>query len=240
MSRRLDAATGPAPRHDGSVLRYAAFENLVPADQTAAAVTEPFLDPADQITLQFGLVPQPLPTDTFLTERTRFPAFARRFIPADVNIFRRKEFENFGQHILQESERRLFADAQNVLAHAPRPHHFIRTSGAPEPGISRQCRHGMTGHLDFGNHHNTPFGRIGHDFADLVLRIVAAVRFVRILGRGPMVADNRPAAYGTGLGQSRVTANLDPPTLIVGQMPMKDIEFVQGKDVDKPLDLANG
>lgn len=55
-----------------------------------------------------------------------------------------------------------------------------------------------------------------------------------------MVADNRPAAYGPGLGQSRVTANLDPPTLIVSQMPMKDIEFVQGKDVDKPLDLANG
>ena len=98
----------------------------------------------------------------------------------------------------------------------------------------------MTGHFDLGNDSDVPFGGIGYHFADLVLRIVAAVRFVRILGRGPMVADNRPAAYGPGLGQSRVTANLDPPTLIVSQMPMKDIEFVQGKDVDKPLDLANG
>ena len=160
------------------------------------------------------------------------PALLRGFVAADVDILRGEESDHLGKDVFEEFERLFVADAEVGIE--------IGFPAARKFGEDGQHLLAVARHLDFGDHLDMQGAGVFDHLADFVLRIVAAVRFVRILGRGPMVADNRPAAYGTGSGQSRVTANLDPPTLIVGQMPMKDIEFVQGKDVDKPLDLANG
>ena len=46
LPRRAASMPPRVPRHDMTVASCEyAVENLVPADQTAAAVTEPFLDP---------------------------------------------------------------------------------------------------------------------------------------------------------------------------------------------------
>ena len=50
-------------------------------------------------------------------------------------------------------------------------------------------------YLFFGNHRDIAVGGVFHDLADLLLRVIAAVRRLVILARGVMVADERLPAH---------------------------------------------
>ncbi len=88
-----------------------------------------------------------------------------------------------------------------------------RVSGDGRGRVARQ--------VDFRDDLHMAGGRKAHDVADFVLSVEAAVA--------------RAARFdppGTDGGQARILANLDPPTLIVGQMPVQYIELVPGHPVD--------
>ena len=98
----------------------------------------------------------------------------------------------------------------------------------------------MPGQLDFGNHLDAAFGGIGHHLADFVLRVVTAVGRSVVPVRSLVMTYQRLPAHRTHTRQFGVSPDLDAPSLVVGQMPVKGVEFVERHDVDKPLDVLHG
>ena len=71
----------------------------------------------------------------------------------------------------------------------------------------------------------------------LVLGVEAAVwsaiKLVPVPGQGGL------GAKGADLGQARIFLDLDTPALVIGQVPVQGIEFVEGHEIDERLDLGN-
>src|SRR5690242_9546824 len=91
----------------------------------------------------------------------------------------------------------------------------------------------MARHLHFRNDGDVSRLRIGDDVANLCLRIVAAVTVVMYFTR--IVSGLASRAAGTDRRKSRIFFRFHPPTLVVGEMPMKNIQLVMRGDIDVPL-----
>ncbi|MNL21291.1 hypothetical protein D3C87_1425740 [compost metagenome] len=96
----------------------------------------------------------------------------------------------------------------------------------------------MSGDVDL-RHHDDVAGRcIGDDVAHLILGVETAIE-TWTAGRGVDVLLSRRArvdAPSADLGQLRIASDLQPPGLVVGQVPMEDVELVQGHPIDEALD----
>ena len=102
-------------------------------------------------------------------------------------------------------------------------------------GIGGQHGPGMTRKLDFRDNLNPAFLSVLNDFPDLPVRIEAIVVFDSgentEIGLSPMC---------THTGQQRVLFNLDPPPLIIGQMPVHPVHPADLSSVKQPLDIPDG
>ena len=161
-----------------------------------------------------------------------------------MDILRRKQLQHLFEHPLDEFERRLLADAENPVVDVPRLAHFVLLARTAQPRIGGQRPDGMPRKFDFGNHRDETLRSVIHHVADLILRIVTAVRrfvefAVLVVRAARIAADQRTAAYGTYFGEFRIFPDFDAPPLIVGQMPVEDVEFVQGHDVERLLHLID-
>ena len=117
----------------------------------------------------------------------------------------------------------------------------IGTSRAAEPRIGGQRRQPVPGHLDFGNHLDMPLCGVADDLADLLLRVELAVGFAVVNALFVLVvaSDERFRTPGPDLGEQRIFFDLDPPALIVGQMPVEFVDLVQREDVDVGLHVLD-
>ena len=99
----------------------------------------------------------------------------------------------------------------------------------------------MPRHLDLGNDVDIAVGGITKHFAHIVRRIEhpLAIRLSVIFLTGPGMPDDSLGTHGTDLGKPRIFTDRQPPTLIIGQMPMKRIDLMQRKDVDITLHLLH-
>ena len=99
----------------------------------------------------------------------------------------------------------------------------------------------MARHLDLGDDRDLTLGGIGHDVADLVLRVVAAVGRAVVFARvGVEVSDVGFGALRTDARQLGIFLDLDAPALILGQMPVEGIDLMGADDVDIGLHLVGG
>ena len=229
--RRRDRAIDAAPRHHRRALGQPALQYLVPADQPAALGFEPAAEAADEPALQRVLVLDPERAHPRLHLRRRLPLVLHRLVAADMDEAAREELDHLGEHILQEAERLLLdivepgEDAPIGLDSRRRRDARAQLRIGPDRG-ERVARH-----VDLRHDRDRALGRIGDDLADLFLGVIAAGARQR-----------RRAGCGGGrapcpdLGQPRIFVDLDPPALIVGQMPVKRVELVRGHPVDEPLD----
>ena len=94
----------------------------------------------------------------------------------------------------------------------------------------------MAGNVDLGHHGDAEARGIGDDLADRRLGVVAAHRLgARAEQRGHREA---MAAPGADLGERRIGLDLDPPGLVIGEMPVEAVQLVPGEDAQEGLDLA--
>jgi hypothetical protein len=92
----------------------------------------------------------------------------------------------------------------------------------------------MPGDVDFRDDGHETGGSMRDDCPDHVLRVKAAI-VARFAGRRVNIGGWRVArrhAPRPHLGEPRVPANLQTPGLVVGQVPVEDIELVQCHPVD--------
>ena len=90
----------------------------------------------------------------------------------------------------------------------------------------------MSGHIDFGDHRYAAGRGIRNHLADFLLRIVATVAVA-----GIRCADRFGGAFAPGslLREQWIAVYLDAPSLIISQMPVQNIQFVEFQQVDEPL-----
>src|SRR6185437_9317924 len=229
------AAVFTAPAHDGGVGGDASFEDLVPADDAFALRVEIFFDALDEVALKliFGLQAELF--HTRLAFRVVFPAFLGAFVTADMDVFAGKEGHDLVEDVFEEFENAVVAGAKNVIEDAKGLLDMIGTARAAKPGIGRQSGGGMTRHFDLGDDGDIPVGGIFHDFFDLVLGVVTAV-FGAVIARPGEMADDGSAAPRAHLRQSWIFLYLDAPALVIGQMPVEVVHFMEGDKVDIAFD----
>lgn len=82
---------------------------------------------------------------------------------------------------------------------------------------------------------------VADDLADLLLRVEPAVGFAVVNALFVLVvaSDERFRTPGPDLGEQRIFFDLDPPALIVGQMPVEFVDLVQREDVDVGLHVLD-
>ena len=94
----------------------------------------------------------------------------------------------------------------------------------------------MAGHFDFRHDGHEARRRIRHDFPHVVLRIEAAVldAVVFSLGRlrstvADVMADQRLGAPRADVRQLRILLDLEPPALVIREVPMEPVHLVNGE-----------
>ena len=240
-SKPSSAARMPpaVPRHDRGVGRHAAVHDFVPADQPPPVAGEKFLDPGVEVALKFvfgavaGVGFQPRPADQRLAFGTLPPPCARRFVAPDVDVLRGEESDHLFEDLFHEIEDRGIARAEDVAAHARLRGDDVRPARASEFGVGGERRRHVARHVDLRNDLDIPACGILDDVADLPFGVVAA--------EGARLArERRVAAESPGFRQTGIGVDLDPPPLIVGQVPVEDVEVVQRCQIDDPLHLFDG
>jgi len=235
-----DAALCAPPGHDRRLGGEAALEDLVPAEEAAPLGDEDLFDAPHEIALELVLVLETLGLHPGLALRAALPLGLIDLVAADMDERPWEEADDLRQDILQEFVRAVVAGAEDV---GDRPiasrRHRERPSRAGELGIGRERGFGVAGHLDLRHDRDEAGGGVGDDLADVVLGVKAAVgrRFTGLLGlAGVPVLVFAVDAPSPDFGEARVFLDLDPPALVVGQVPMEGIELVHGEDVDPALD----
>ena len=134
--------------------------------------------------------------------------------------------------------------AQNdVLVDAPRPRDLERPARARELGVRGERGLGVAGHLDLGHHGHVPLGRVGDHVPHLVLRVEPAVPDP--VERPADLRPPEPADQGSGppradVRQLGVPADLDPPALVLGEVPVEHVHPVERQRVDVLLHELHG
>ena len=237
LPRRLQAAFGAAPGHHRGLRRQPAFQNLVPADQLLSVAGQDRLQPAHEPALQRGLVGDAQFAHARLHPRRGLPLVLDRLVGADVDPRRREQRGHFGEHLVEEGEGVLF-DVEQVGMDAALVGDRDRPAFHPELRIGGDGGGGMAGHVDLRQHLDVALGGIGDDVGDLLLAVVAAVGTRQSAGRieAGIAAGDAAAAH---FGQARVLLDFDAPALVVGQVPVEEVELVQRHRVEHALDLVH-
>ncbi len=228
--RAFDATPG----HHGRAGRHAAFEDFVPADHAPAMLGEVlgqlFVEPA----LHRVCVLDAELAHLCANGRRGFPLVLDCLIAADVDVGRREQREHFIQHIGDEGQA-AFAGVEQVRVDAPVHTHLgAHTGDAHLFGVGGNGRLRMPGHIQLGQHGDVQARRVGHHFADLFLRVEAAIAL-----RCAVLARARRRAPRTHLGELGVALDLDPPALVIGEMPVQHVELVHGHRVEHMLDRCH-
>src|SRR2546430_12279468 len=188
---------------------------------------------SDEPAPELVLVLEPFGLDARLRRGSLPPFDLRAFVAADVDELRRKELEHLVEDVLEEAQH-VVADAQDVIGDAPVGQHLDRLSGVAELGIGRDRGHRVSGHLDLGKDRDPALRGVADHLADVVLGVEAAVGLARELAQCGVLGArrrHRVLAPGAHLGEPRVLLDLDAPTLVLGEVPMEDVELVQREEV---------
>ena len=142
---------------------------------------------------------------------------------------RREEFEEFGEHILQETEG-CGGGSIEILMYAPFGFHLVVAVGeTAEFGICRDSGGAVPGDLHLRDYSDASLAGIFHDLADIILGIESPMRNAIAYSAVP----GGFLAPGTYFGKSGVLVDLDSPALVLCEMPMEHVLLIHRHQVDK-------
>ena len=152
--------------------------------------------------------------------RAVLPLLAGYLISADVK-------ERIGKqrgHLADECVQKLISGfARRVhgrIEHAPVAFDLIRPGRTGKLRIAQQPTGGVAGNIELGHHANAAVARVRDHIANLLLRVVKTI--------------------GAELLQLRKTLALDAKTLVVGEVPMEDVQLHGRHAVQIALDHFDG
>src|SRR5437667_842674 len=229
-----DPALFAAPAHHRGARGETAFEDLVPSDEAATALGQPGIEMPDEPALELILVLEAFRLHARLRRGSLPPLGLWAFVAADVDELRRKEREHLVEDVLEETQH-VIANTQDVIGDAPVREYLDGLSGVAELGIRRDRGDRVSGHLDLRDHGDAAIGGVPHDLPHVVLRVEAPMRLARELPERRILRSrrgHRVLAPGADLGEPRVLLDLDAPALVLGEVPVEDVDLVQRKEIE--------
>jgi hypothetical protein len=197
---------------------------------------------ADEPGLEFVLVGEPQLLDARLCRRGLPPLTLGALVAADVHEGGREEFQDLLEDPLVEAEGGV-GGSEDVRVDAPGVPDGegggVDHVGVAEFGVRGDRGLRVAGDVDLGDDGDVPFPGVRDDLADVVLRVVTAVRGLVPQRRGP-VPPFGAGAPGADLGEPGVALDLDAPALVVGEVEVEDVEFVGGEEVEVAQDVVLG
>ena len=142
------------------------------------------------------------------------------------------------QHVLAESINLLVAEAEHVQIDAPSVSHLVRTSRASELGIGGESSLHVSRHVNLGDDGDVSLACVLHDFASLILSVESAVFSLVVHHR--VESDDGARTLRSNARKTRILLYLDSPSLIVGEMPVKDVHVMHSHEVKIFLDEVHG
>ena len=235
----LDTACLATPRHHNHILaQVLAIEHLIPADDGLAPLAQkighlPHKPALQGLLGRLGLgVAQAQSVNAGLAFGALVPPHLGALIATDVNILIGEEGHNLLQHILGELHRLVVTHTQQVLRHTPDGPHLIGATRTSQLGVGSQCSHHMAGHINLRDDVDVSLGSVGHHLPNLLLRVETPLSIGHTVPHARIATNNRLTAGGCHRGQQGVLLNLNTPTLVIGQVPMKSVHIVQGEHIN--------
>ena len=148
------------------------------------------------------------------------PLLAGYLVATDVKERIGKQRGHFADEGVQKLIGGFARRVQGRIEHAPVALDLIGSGRTGELRIPDQPTGGVARHVELGNHANTAVLRVGDHLANLFLRIINAI--------------------GTELLKLWKTLALDTETLVVGEMPMEDVQLHRGHAVEIAFDHFDG
>lgn len=176
-----------------------------------------------------------VPDAGFLTEVGTFGAFHpvvfRRFVTAQVHVWGGEDVLEFIEDgIVEFPNLRGTGTYQRVGDARVRAHFQLGVREAEEFRIGGAKGLVMTGNIHFRDDFNVPGGSVFHQVLELVLGIHASMGRFIVEGFLPFGGD------GFQLG---VSGHRETPSLVIRQMEMELVEFIEGHDIDEFFDVLH-
>ena len=164
-----------------------------------------------------------------LAVRTYAPSHFHGVVTAYMNNLIGKKLHYLIRNFVYEFKRAVLTGAQNVVLNAPARRHIPLLPEAGELRVRSYCRHRMPWHVKFRNNLYKALAAILYNIAYLLLGIIsfAVICF--------SVAT---AAVRALLRKHRIFIDFNAPALVIGKMPMKNIQLVKCHKVYKTFYLA--
>ena len=151
-----------------------------------------------------------------------------------------KQIDHLVEYVVKKLKR-LPAWAQNLFEDSPRGLHLVIVAvGAAKFRIRRERGGRMARQLDLGDRGNVSLPGILHDIFYLFLGIKTLDRDAVPDIRREVAALNGFRAFRADSGQSRIFFDLDPPALVIGEMPLEIVEFIPRQQIDIFFDKRHG
>ena len=216
------------PGHHCRSRSESAVEDFVPSDDPAALRADVLPYPAYHIALKLIHILQAFVLHPLLAFRAGLPMGLAGLVAADMDVFRREKLHDLVEYGLKEGEDLLASDAEITV--------LIWFAAASELGICRENLLAVARHLDFGDYLYMPFGCIGKQLADVILRIITAVcsgrTFLGVMTVAvpPLLPCPLRPPCGES-GQARIGIDLQTPARRVGKMDMHPVHLEEGHGV---------
>ena len=98
----------------------------------------------------------------------------------------------------------------------------------------------MPGHFDLGHDRNVAISRIADDIPNLLLRVKAAVTNPIVTRLSFGMSNPRAVPPRRDFRQPRVFLYLNAPTLVIGQVPVENVQFMEREQIDELVDKSTG
>ena len=210
----LQARLFARPRHHRSIRCQAALHDFVPSQQLSAVGIKELFDAHNEVGLQLVGIFQPLVFHSLLALGACFPLLLPSFVAPDVDIFGGEKLHHLGENTFEKGKHAIVSGAEVGAG--------IGLTLACEVWIGSKYLVAMAWHLYFGYHGDVPFGRVCHDVAHFVLRIISAIS-PRIVGVAVAPVVFAPpfspvvlGSVGRFLNQFGVFLHLQTPSSTIG------------------------
>ena len=172
-----------------------------------------------------------------LTMRAFFPFHFRALVPTYVEKFSGEDVSNFAEHLVKEAVGLVLACTEHLVCNTPNFTHLVRAAGASEFRIGCQSCNHMTGQVYFRDYGDTELPGIIHHLPQLLLSVVTPVRNVVITV--PVASHHCAGTHTAHLGEFRIFLAFYAPALVVGEVPVKTVEFVGCHSIEQTFYIFN-
>ena len=179
--------------------------------------------------------------DLCLAMRTLLPTDLRALISTDMDILRREELCHLGKHILQECHSVLLSCAKHIVSYTPHPPYIVWSSCASKFRICSKSSEHMSWKVNLRNNGNSLGCSIFHHLGDLLLSVPEAfsIRLAIELSAPIDMSHESLLTDGSDLCELRIFLDFHAPSLVVCEMPMKRIHFMDLHQIKNLLHLVD-